>query len=183
MNSGHCNHSHKYLTCDCEGIYIKLFKKHECKDNCSSNDKYSKYFFDNSDSYIIRPQCIEIASPSEISVLSNVDSCYELVCLNCHCSFKVIASRKFARVQQVMSTSRSKQILLSNALPLSNSFPFQLRPYIKICNLSQSTPIFDLNLSSSDDKEIEESYVTQLADDIRPLIPIVGDIPSGFLVL
>lgn len=177
------DHDHRTAECDCGGIHVKLHKMYVCKDQNSSVEKYSRYFFDDEEAYNIRPQDIEVTSPNSVAVLSQMDCCYELVCLKCHCSFKVITTRKTAIIQQVSSFSRAAQHIPANVCTLANTFPFQLRPFIRITNVSHSLPLFEEDESSTEEEKYEDPYYPSIVDDIQPLLPIVGDIPSGFLVL
>lgn len=183
MSLANSVHSHKYITCDCESICIRVHKKHDCKCHRNSYDRVSKCFDLNEQHYYIRPQGIEISSPSQVGVLSNIDSCYDLVCRNCNCAFRVITSRKYAQLQIIQIGEQNRQNYIHSSCTLKNTFPFQLRPFIKINNLSQSLPLFEINDSSCEEEHTEPSFLDDIVEEIQPLLPIVGDIPSGFLVL
>lgn len=177
-----CNHQHKHLECECQRICIRVNKAQESKTKSHQADKFKKYFFEDSQSYTLKPQGIQIASPDDMAVFSLIDSCYELVCAKCHCAFRIITSRQSALIQRIQTTQHIKHMMQSNYSNLSTSFPFQLRPFIKIMNLSQSLPIFINNDDENEDYEEKHNYIHS-ADCIKSYLPIVGDIPSGFLVL
>lgn len=177
-----CQHQHKHMECDCHSVCIRVSKAHEMKSKCCQAEKFKKYFFDDTPSYILKPQGIEISSPNVLAVFSLIDSCYELVCTKCHSSFRIITCRQSALIQRINMTPNIKRMLHNNTSILSTTFPFQLRPFIKILLSSQSMPKLLNNEEVIEECEEEDNYIHS-ADCIKSYLPIVGDIPSGFLVL
>ena len=168
----------RQIICECDTITITISRKYDRRND--NQNAYASQFLEGEHAYIIKPQSIELTNLTDCEVRTYYDCCYELICKSCKFSFKIVTYRSYA----IITEPKYGDDIVITSSSLMTSFPFQLRPFIQVFNMSKSCPRFDLK-NDCQEEEDQDNLVSSYDMNNDELIGselIVGDIPSGFLL-